>query len=135
MFELTGSFYFVSKKKLDRLTISAGNFSRAGEREGGNLTLKRLKDLLEDDVKNLSRMTGAGAAATLKSGSAKAEEIIQGDISDAELDLILNRSSFVRRQGGSPDGPEDLVLGGPREGQMYDVVSAAESAPSLQGLF
>lgn len=122
--------FFCSKKKLDRLTISAGNFSRAGEREGGNLTLKRLKDLLEDDVKNLSRMTGPVASISIAGDAGT--EVAQGDISDAELDIILNRTSFIKI---ADELVQDAVCTAPREGMMYDVVAAADSAPSLQGLF
>ena len=125
-----------SKKKLDRLTISAGNFGRAGEREGGNLTLKRLKDLLEDDVKNLSRMT-AGAdvstAAILTDGPTTADG--QREISDAELDVMLNRSSFIKKTSGVNGDVEEYISSIPREGDMYDVVSAADNSPTLQGLF
>jgi ATP-dependent DNA helicase len=146
----------ISKKKLDRLTISAGNFGRAGERQGESLTLKRLKDLLEDDVKNLSRMTTAAAANNANTGknsknsknSKTATTVdtastvdstdgtvnstgvvsdvcdVKRDISDEELEIILARTNFV-----------SAGVGASREGKMYDVVSTAESAVALGGLF
>ena len=85
-------------------------------------------------MKNLARMNGAAAAASMKSGGDT--EALQGDISDAELDIILNRASFVRAvPGDGAETMEVLVADAPREGKMYDVVSAADNAPSLQGLF
>lgn len=90
--------------------------------------------MLEDDVKNLARMNGTAAAVSMKSvGDIDAS---QEDICDDELDIILNRSSFVKAVGGvASEAAEGLVSDVPREGKMYDVVSAADNAPSLQGLF
>ena len=51
----------ISKKKLERITIHGGDYRRAGQRTGCDLTLERLRQLLEDDVKNL----GACKARTL----------------------------------------------------------------------
>jgi hypothetical protein len=82
----------ISKKKLERLTIHGGDYRRAGERSGAQLTISRLRELLDDDVKNLSRMTGttqsAAAALALTNGSVVDDAT---DISDAELDLIFDR--------------------------------------------
>lgn len=82
----------ISKKKLERLTIHGGDYRRAGERSGAQLTISRLRELLDDDVKNLSRMTGttqsAAAALALTTGSAVDNTT---DISDLELDLIFDR--------------------------------------------
>eukprot|EP00607_Mallomonas_marina_P010165 CAMPEP_0182419294 /NCGR_PEP_ID=MMETSP1167-20130531/3704_1 /TAXON_ID=2988 /ORGANISM="Mallomonas Sp, Strain CCMP3275" /LENGTH=717 /DNA_ID=CAMNT_0024594119 /DNA_START=47 /DNA_END=2204 /DNA_ORIENTATION=- len=44
----------VSKKKLERLTIHGGDYRQAGQRASGQLTMSRLKQLLEDDVKGLT---------------------------------------------------------------------------------
>jgi ATP-dependent DNA helicase len=122
----------ISKKKLDRLTISAGNFSRAGERAGGNLTLRRLKELLEDDVKNLARMTGASVA------SMRAERPHEG-ISDTELNLILDRGKLfpnLIRDESIMDGEEgpQVMCGIPLEGDMYDVVVVSDEGGMLHSI-
>lgn len=125
----------ISKKKLDRLTISAGNFSQAGERTGGSLTLRRLKELLEDDVKNLARMTGSSNSATSTGGSARTERRFES-ISDAELDLILNRRGlFPSMESATQEAVEaDDVCGIPLEGDMYDVVIVSDQGGMLHSL-
>ena len=85
----------ISKKKLERLTIHGGDYRRAGERSGAQLTISRLRELLDDDVKNLKRMTGsnqsAAAALALKNGET---DNGTADISDQELDLIFDRQKI-----------------------------------------
>jgi hypothetical protein len=66
----------ISKKKLERLTIHGGDYGVAGKRSGGQLTLNKLKRLLEDDVKNLGRMsmsTNASATAPVASASPRGQ--------------------------------------------------------------
>lgn len=77
----------ISKKKLERLTIHGGDYRKAGQREGGRsgISIDDLKGLLEDDVKNLSRMETGGDA------SSSSDSYLQRDISDAELDVVMNR--------------------------------------------
>lgn len=94
----------ISKKKLDRMTMHGGDFRQAGKRAGSQLTLPYLRELLEDDVRNLDRMmsgndmvngsdndtggggngnsTGSGGSAVLDGGT---------DIPQAELDMLLDR--------------------------------------------
>ena len=44
----------VSKKKLERMAITGGNFARPGERsDGGELSAEKLKALLSDDIQDL----------------------------------------------------------------------------------
>jgi hypothetical protein len=88
----------MSKKKLERLTMQGGDYRKAGRREGQQqVTLQELKELLQDDVKNLHRrdreVAGGLTAAEAAHGSAAAEWI-QRDISDAELDLIMSRDKM-----------------------------------------
>lgn len=71
----------VSKKKLERLTIHGGDFRKAGKRSG-KVTVEDLRRLLQDDV-NLGQSTDCP---------------VQQDISDKELDIILNRELLF------PDG-------------------------------
>lgn len=127
----------ISKKKLERLTIHGGDFRKAGERSGNNLTLSRLRELLEDDVKNLDRNSRSGA-----------------DISEEELDVIMDRDSIFRswdslvsveadvdadpsnnkKRKSSPSsvmmGPSHVPI---MEGKMYDIVVVDESL-SLGGV-
>jgi hypothetical protein len=59
----------ISKKKLERLTIHGGDYRVAGRRAGGQLTLNRLRRLLDDDVKNLSRMSVATSLLPIPSST------------------------------------------------------------------
>jgi hypothetical protein len=107
----------ISKKKLERLTVIGGDYRRAGERAtGSHLTLAKLRQLLEDDVKNLARMgagAGAGAGATANAatvsavpgtateeGAASASDSgsrgrgICMDIHETELNAIMDRKQL-----------------------------------------
>ena len=76
----------ISKRKLERMTIHGGDYRKAGSRAGGTeLTLARLRQLLEDDVRNLSRMTTGGGGASVAEVAAASD-----DIDDQELSLILD---------------------------------------------
>jgi hypothetical protein len=86
----------MSKKKLERLTMQGGDYRKAGRREGQqSVTLDELRALLQDDVKNLHRREQEGrrgnAGADISVETATAVEWIQKDISDHELDLIMDR--------------------------------------------
>jgi len=59
----------ISKKKLDRMTMHGGDFRQAGKRAGSQLTLPYLRQLLEDDVRNLDRMMMSNVATTTASSS------------------------------------------------------------------
>lgn len=124
----------ISKKKLDRLTILAGNFGRAGERSGENLTLKRLKDLLDDDVKNLSRMSSSAPDSAVGTLSAEISRFRGLDISEEELDLVMNRPKLFS-DNSTNDFDGDYIVGIPPEGQMYDVVLSGNcSDTALQSI-
>ena len=125
---------YFSKKKLDRLTILAGNFGRAGERSGENLTLKRLKDLLDDDVKNLSRMSSTAPDSAVGTLSAEISRFRGLDISEEELDLVMNRPKLFS-DNSTDDFDGDYIVGIPPEGQMYDVVLSGNcSETALQSI-
>jgi hypothetical protein len=85
----------ISKKKLERLTIHGGDYRKAGQREGGRsgISIDDLKGLLEDDVKNLSRMETTAATDNLQHQAMgdNTSSYLQRDISDAELDIVMNR--------------------------------------------
>lgn len=87
----------ISKKKLERLCVEGGDFRKAGERVGNSLTISRLKQLLEDDVKDMGRNQRG-----------------KDEIDEEELSLIMDRNKvFV-------EGTDSMKITG--EGKMYDVV-------------
>ena len=90
----------VSKKKLERMTIAAGDFRKAGKRSMGDMTFERLQSLLESDVKDIQ---------------AKGEDVENIKISDEEFEFIMDRSKLFA------EGEKAI----PSEGQMYDVIDAA----------
>lgn len=125
----------ISKKKLERLTIEGGDFRKAARREGCKMSIQELRKLLQDDVKSLSR-----------------QELLtnlQRDISDAELELIMDRDRLfciydasvqVSTRSSFESLPKYLEeaeevsdaqyatevyesMGIPSEGDMYDIVS------------
>lgn len=67
----------LSKKKLERLAIQGGDFRKAGRREGKAVTVDDLRKLLEDDVRGIHRKG--------------VEEQLNHEISDVELDMIMDR--------------------------------------------
>lgn len=105
----------ISKKKLERLTIHGGDYRVAGRRAGGQLTLNRLKNLLEDDVRNLSRMSvaasssprptsatalaaaGAGAGAGAESREVKENADDDEDVVILEKEEVEAFSTMARR--------------------------------------
>ena len=109
------------------MTIHGGDYRRAGQRSGAPLTISRLKQLLEDDVKNLTRMTGAFAQPNASSSSeckvAKSEETIVEDITDAEFDIVTNRDLLF------DENWKETVQ---TEGIMYDIVVSHDDV--LQGI-
>jgi len=90
----------VSKKKLERMTIAAGDFRKAGKRSLGEFTFEKLQSYLTSDVKDLST---------------RAEDVENIRISDEEFDSIMDRRRLFEV------GPKAI----PTEGKMYDVIDAA----------
>lgn len=90
----------VSKKKLERMTIAAGDFRKAGKRSAGDMTFEKLQSLLQSDVKDLA---------------AKGEDVEDIRISDEEFEMIMNRERLF------DEGDKAI----PTEGKMYDVIDAA----------
>ena len=100
----------VSKKKLERLSILGGDFGRAGRRSKGDLTLDKIKRLLEDDVKTLTKRGDDD------DGGANVE------VTDAELDALMDTQRLFA--GESWRGLEDGHAPLPEQGNMYDIVQA-----------
>lgn len=103
----------ISKRKLERLAITGGDFGRAGGRSGAGLSIARLRRLLEDDVKLTSRKKADSSIvdAICEMGSS-------AQISDAELALVMNRSALFEALAGV--GSTSVPL----EGDMYDIVTS-----------
>lgn len=112
----------ISKRKLERLTIHGGDFKQGGMRGiGGELTLSRLRELLEDDVRNLNRMTNNKAGVGSEIGMSEG-------IDQTELSLILDRDRlFTRDKNGIYRIKADGIV---KQGRMYDVLDDT-SAGSL----
>ena len=130
----------LSKKKLERLTMRGGDYRKAGRREGRQqISLNDLRSLLEDDVKNLSRMETKAKSEQIiinddgngddgdnddavKTGVSNAW--IQRDISDVELDMIMDRdrlfpSTLKSSSRNSSSGSSDSLA----------AISATDDAP------
>jgi len=102
----------ISKKKLERLSITGGDFRQAGRRSRGDITTEGLRRLLADDVKDIQRRHGDGGQEGGKEGGkGGAEE----DITEEELGKILDRKGMFEEGGLSVDG------------RMYDLVVIAGS--------
>lgn len=130
----------ISKKKLERMTIHGGDYRLGGKRASSALTIERLRQLLEDDVKNLNRMTSDSrncvfAAGTSAADAAASASAVNGEeISDAELDMIMNRKLLFPTVQ-SLCSSEQVAVEFPVEGAFYDVLTSAEVDTSGLGAF
>ena len=86
----------VSKKKLERMTITGGDFRKAGKRSQGDLSFEKLQELLQNDVQDLQ---------------AKGQDVEDIKISDEEFDMIMDRKRLF---------DENSI---PTEGKMYDIIT------------
>lgn len=85
----------ISKKKLERLTIQGGDFRKAGERsQDTQLSLNKLRNLLEDDVKDLNIKRGSGKLTGINFAGTGACD--NEDITKEELDMIMDRERLFR---------------------------------------
>merc|ERR1719231_92494 len=91
----------ISKKKLERMAVTGGDYNKAGRRSRGDLTTAGLRALLDDDINIAQRIADDGDR-----GSAE-------ELDDAEFALVTNRAKIFG------------VGGIPTEGKMYDVVANA----------
>jgi len=96
----------ISKKKLERLSITGGDYRKAGRRSRGEITTDKLRALLQDDVRNLQRMSKL--------------EGRDEDISEEELSMIMDRKRLFAPKGTSVAIPE--------EGTMFDVVRVSQDS-------
>jgi len=87
----------ISKKKLERMAITGGDFRKAGARSRGEFTAKDLTALLEDDIKDLA---------------AKGGDVEHVKIDEEEFDIIMDRKKLFA------EGDEAVRT----EGKMYDIL-------------
>ena len=145
----------ISKKKLERMTITGGDYKKAGSRSTNReLTLSRLRELLEDDVKTLHKRS------TSDKGKHQGYKDNAGTehITDTELDMIINRNlvfaalekhtnSSSSSSSSSNDDGTDMEAGiestssgttstsvVPLEGAMYDIILPKSDGGSLGGI-
>mmetsp|Transcript_15154 Transcript_15154/g.46849 ORF Transcript_15154/g.46849 Transcript_15154/m.46849 type:complete len:589 (-) Transcript_15154:74-1840(-) len=100
----------ISKKKLERMAVTGGDYNKAGRRSRGELTTQGLRTLLDDDVNIASRIADQGSGAA------------EGELTEAELELVMDRTKIFS---------EESI---PTEGKMYDVVAGANGAGLLADL-
>jgi ATP-dependent DNA helicase len=89
----------VSKKKLERMTIAAGDFRKAGSRSMGEMTFEKLQGLLKSDIQDLE-------------GKQDVEDI---KIDEEEFEMIMDRQRLFAEG-------DDAI---PHDGKMYNVINAA----------
>ena len=110
----------MSKKKLERMAVSGGNFSKPGQqRTAQSFTLDTLRNLLADDVNAIDKR-------------AEVEDQTEG-IGDRELTDILDRKKVfsdwnfeTNRLSGKP-----MLI--PNEGEMYDVITTDDGKGGIMG--
>ena len=88
------------------MAIVGGDFRKAGSRSRGDFSINNLNKLMEDDIKDLQ---------------AKAGDIENIKIDDAEFDYIMDRSRLFA------EGNDAI----PTEGKMYDIVEANDGGGVL----
>merc|ERR1712151_810536 len=86
----------ISKKKLERMAITGGDFRKAGSRSGGEFTFKSLSTLLEDGITDIH---------------AKGGDIESIQIDDEEFDAIMDRKRLF-------DDENESI---PMDGRMYNI--------------
>ena len=117
---------------------------------GSHLTLAKLRQLLEDDVKNLARMgagvdeSGAVCAGAVESAANDSRgRGVCMDIQESELNAIMDRKQlFPVRTPGDGDGSMEAgahqpLYGSyliPREGTMYDLIDQQQTTGILSAV-
>jgi len=119
----------LSKKKLERMAITGGDFKRAGQRSTGrDFSVDHLRELLADDVDLAQRVGGSGDKSNGEENGETSTHAAETPskpvdrISDAELDLILDRRRIFDK--------DDPI---PLEGDHYDVVVDAVTDGGILG--
>ena len=79
----------ISKKKLERMAVTGGDYNKAGRRSRGDLTTDGFRALLDSDVNIAQRVAGM-------TGDDKEA------LGDDELELVLDRERSSRRRASLP---------------------------------
>ena len=82
----------MSKNKLARLTITGGDYRMGGMRRSQACSVADLRVLLEDDVKNISSREDYKQNKEGENNESEELAFLSREISDAELDLIMDRN-------------------------------------------
>ena len=101
----------ISKKKLERMAVTGGDYNKAGRRSRGEMTTEQLRSLLDDDV-NIAQRIGEDGG----------ERAAADEISEDELALVMDRTKIFSKAGI------------PIEGKMYDVVQSNNGPGLLSNL-
>jgi ATP-dependent DNA helicase len=110
----------MSKKKLERMAISGGNFAKPGQqRTASSFTIDTLKALLANDVSEIEKR-------------ADADDKTQG-IGDAELMDILDRDKVFSDWDFEVNKPSSSPMAIPNEGEMYDIIVTDDGKGGLMG--
>ena len=99
----------VSKKKLERMTIAAGDFRKAGHRSQGEMSFEKLQGFLQSDIQDLE---------------GKAADVEDVRISDEEFDMIMDRKRLFA------DGSDAI----PVDGKMYNVIEKNQTGDALASM-
>lgn len=103
----------MSKKKLERMAITGGDFRKAGARskrigDANAFNVNQLSSLLEDDIKDIQ-------------SKALSDDVEDVKIDDEEFDMIMDRKKLFA------EGKNAV----PTEGKMYDIVDHNATDDSL----
>jgi hypothetical protein len=107
------------------MTMHGGDFRQAGKRQGQELTSSYLRQLLEDDVRGLTRRKDTKAAEEELQAATSEEREEAQDITDEELDRLVDREQVFEVD---PETGEYLF---PTEGAMFDIVTTSASSGLL----
>jgi len=99
----------MSKLKLERLSITGGDFRKAGKRLGGKMTSEKLRILLEDDVRNLAKRAESFSKSTSNSKTTNDTYSAEA-ISEKELDLITDREKLFETLKALENDTKDDML-------------------------
>jgi hypothetical protein len=106
--------------------MHGGDFSVAGKRKSASqLTLSYLRQLLEDDVRSLAGRMSNAQEINDSSCSNMVNTSISMDISEKELDYIMNRELIFLDNLNDENGSTV-------SGDMFDMVSLVDT--KLQGI-
>lgn len=126
----------ISKKKLERLTISSGDFRKAGTRLSKKLELNDIKKLLSDDIKSLETRKKIDDKHDIDNTNISLNDFLSTEsISDKELDIVLDRDLIFSLKPSERDyealnEDDEIIEDNDLEGEFYDIID-----PNLNDAF